>query len=150
MWDLKKELKGYQNRAYVLWRGWSRLDIAMDGAMLLSWERQGFRVPLRGSTLQFLNRDAPRQLLMGWGSHCGTEEINLLSMRMWVQSLASLSGLGISLAMNCGIGHRCHSDPSLLWLWDCHPNSTISLGISICHRCSPEKKKKGMGEEGKI
>ena len=42
-------------------------------------------------------------------------------MRMWVQSLASLSGCG------CGIG-GC--------------NSTPGLGTSICCRCSPKKKKK--------
>ena len=28
-----------------------------------------------------------------------------------------LSGLRISFAMSCGIGHRQGSDPVLLWLW---------------------------------
>ena len=40
-------------------------------------------------------------------------------MRMQVQSLASLSGLGIRHchAISCGVGHRQGSDPTLLWLW---------------------------------
>ena len=36
-------------------------------------------------------------------------------MRTWVQSLASLNGLRI--AVSCGVGHRCGSDPALLRLW---------------------------------
>ena len=40
-------------------------------------------------------------------------------MRLWVQSLASLSGLSIwhCHELWCGVGHRCNSDPMLLWLW---------------------------------
>ena len=26
-------------------------------------------------------------------------------------------GQGSSVAMSCGVGHRCSSDPRLLWLW---------------------------------
>jgi len=26
-------------------------------------------------------------------------------------------GWGSSIAMSCGVGHRCSSDPALLWLW---------------------------------
>ena len=37
-------------------------------------------------------------------------------MRLRVQSLASLSGSGIWLAVSCGIGQRCSSDPEVLWL----------------------------------
>ena len=40
---------------------------------------------------------------------------DLVSMRMWVQSLASLSGLGFGIAVSC-VGHRCGSDLALLWL----------------------------------
>ena len=70
----------------------------------------------------------------------------LLSMRMWVHSLASLSGLGIrrchelwcrlqtwlgsSVGCGCGVG-RSHS---------C--DLTLSLGTSICHRCGPKKQKR--------
>ena len=38
-------------------------------------------------------------------------------MRMQVQSLSSLSGLRICIAMSCGVGLRHSSDPTLLWLW---------------------------------
>ena len=39
-------------------------------------------------------------------------------MRMQVQSLASLSGLNdLALALTCGVGCRCGSDPTLLRLW---------------------------------
>ena len=38
-------------------------------------------------------------------------------MRTWVWSLASLSGLGSSVAMSCGIGCRRGLDLALLWLW---------------------------------
>ena len=36
---------------------------------------------------------------------------------MPVRSLASLSGLRIGVAINCGVGRRHGSDPLLLWLW---------------------------------
>ena len=29
-------------------------------------------------------------------------------------------GEGSSIAVNCGVGHRCSEDPELLWLW-CKP-----------------------------
>ena len=32
-------------------------------------------------------------------------------------TLASLSGLRISVAMSCGVGRRCGSDLAWLWLW---------------------------------
>ena len=38
-------------------------------------------------------------------------------MTMQVWSLASLSGLGMDVAVSCGVGHRCSSGPSWLWLW---------------------------------
>ena len=38
-------------------------------------------------------------------------------MRMQVQSWPHSVGYGSSIAMSCGVGHRCSSDPSLLCLW---------------------------------
>ena len=38
-------------------------------------------------------------------------------MEMWVPSLASLSGLRISIAESWGLSHRCGWDMALLWLW---------------------------------
>ena len=66
-------------------------------------------------------------------------------MRTPVQSLASIGGLR-GIALCCGIGHRCGSDPALLWLW-CRPEATApmrppSLGTSICRGCGPKKTKK--------
>ena len=29
--------------------------------------------------------------------------------------------------MNCGVGHRCGSDPTLLWLW-CRPAAIALIG----------------------
>ena len=40
-----------------------------------------------------------------------------ISMRMRVLSLALLSGLRIQHSHELGVGHRCSSDPTLLWLW---------------------------------
>ena len=45
------------------------------------------------------------------------KQIQLETMRLQVQSLASLSGLRIHVAMSCGVGRRRSSDPVLLWLW---------------------------------
>ena len=48
-------------------------------------------------------------------------------MRLQVRSLALLSGLGSGVAVTCGVGQRCGSDPTLLWLW-CRPVATASIG----------------------
>ena len=34
---------------------------------------------------------------------------------------------GSSVAMHCGIGHRCSSDPALQWLWH-RPAATAPIG----------------------
>ena len=57
------------------------------------------------------------------------KEHDIVSARMRVRSLASLSGLRIQC---CSVGHRCGSD------------STPSLGTSMCYGCDPKKKKKKM------
>ena len=44
----------------------------------------------------------------------------------WIQSLASLSGLRMSVALSCGVGCRCGLDPALLWLW-CGPAATALI-----------------------
>ena len=38
-------------------------------------------------------------------------------MKLRVQSLASLSGLRICVALSCGVGCTRGLDPELLWLW---------------------------------
>ena len=50
-----------------------------------------------------------------WFSELQTQPV---SMRMWLQSLASLSELRSRfVATNCGVSHRCITDWALLWLW---------------------------------
>ena len=83
--------------------------------------------------------------LNSWSSCCDSVVTNLLSMRMWVRSLVSLSGLRIQ--------HRCE-----LWcrwqMWlrsrvamavvqagSCSSDSNPNLGTSMCPRCSPKKQK---------
>ena len=45
--------------------------------------------------------------------------------------------------MSYGVSHRRGLDPEWLWLWPAPiaPDSTPSLGTSICHICSPKKQK---------
>ena len=44
-------------------------------------------------------------------------ELRTRLVSMQVQLLASLSGLGSSVATSCGVGHRYSLDLALLWLW---------------------------------
>ena len=48
--------------------------------------------------------------------------------------------------MSCGVGHRCSSDPALLWLWHrpaaAAPTRPLAWETSTCHRCGPKKKRK--------
>ena len=44
----------------------------------------------------------------------------LVSMKMWVGSLALVVDQGSGFAASCGAGHRCSLDPAFLWLW-CRP-----------------------------
>ena len=50
----------------------------------------------------------------------------LVSMRMQVRSLASLSELRIQCCCGCGVGHRCGLDLVLLWLW-CRPAAAVLI-----------------------
>ena len=45
------------------------------------------------------------------------KQVQLASMRMWVQSLSWLSGLRIQRCQSCGVGCTCGSDLGLLWVW---------------------------------
>ena len=45
------------------------------------------------------------------------KQIWLGTMRLQVQSLASLSGLRLQCWVGCGVGCRCGSDLALLWFW---------------------------------
>ena len=54
------------------------------------------------------------------------KQILLGTMRVWVQSLASLSGLRIQHCHSCGVGHRHCSDLALLWL-RCRPAAAAPI-----------------------
>jgi len=67
-------------------------------------------------------------------------------MRSKVQSLASLSGQGLSIAMSCGVVCRRGSDLVLLWLWRrpvaTAPDLTPSLEPPYAMNAALKKKKK--------
>ena len=45
------------------------------------------------------------------------KQIQRGTMRLWVRSLALLSGLRILCCHSCGVGCICGLDLALLWLW---------------------------------
>ena len=61
------------------------------------------------------------------GAPTVSQGVKNLTVRMQVQSLVSLSGLRIQLAVSCGVGHRSDSDLPLLWLW-CKPAALVPIG----------------------
>ena len=72
--------------------------------------------------------------------------ICLVSMRMRVQSLASLSGLGIWCCHELWFSSQMRLGSciavAVAQAGSCSSNSTPSLGTSICHQCSPKTKTK--------
>ena len=87
--------------------------MAADSALVVSFPRRGLPVPsLKLSQRCYRN---PGKEFPSWLSSLWTQ---LVSMRTRVWSLTLLSGLRIRhCPMSCGVGHRCSSDPMLLWLW---------------------------------
>ena len=67
----------------------------------------------------FLSREFKVELKFKLGSSILAQRkwIQLGTMRFWVQSLATISGLGSSVAVSCGVGGRRSWDLVLLWLW---------------------------------
>ena len=67
-------------------------------------------------------------------------------MRLWVLSMASISGLRIPSCPELWRRLQTRgSDPALLWLVyasSCSSDLIPSLGISECHRCGPKKRQK--------
>ena len=53
-------------------------------------------------------------------------QTQLASMRIWVQSLASLSRVRIQHCMSCGVARKPGSDYALLWLWH-RPEATAPI-----------------------
>ena len=53
-----------------------------------------------------------------WSSRHGSAETNLTSAHEDAGSIPGLAvGYRSGVAVSCGVGHRCGSDPALLWLW---------------------------------
>ena len=79
------------------------------------------------------------------------EQIQLVSMRMQVQCLASLSGSGVlhcrELWCRLQTWLRSHVAEAVAVAGSCSSNSIPSLGTSICRGCSPKKTKKKGGRE---
>ena len=62
-------------------------------------------------------------------SHCGSvgQELDIVSLRMCIWSLTSLSGLKVQLLLKvCGVDCRNTSDLLLLWLW-CRPEAVALI-----------------------
>ena len=89
-----------------------------------------------------LFQEAERELVM-WrilgSSHWGRSWAWLLSVRMWVQSLALLSELRIHTCheLRCRWQTRLgsHIAVAVVEAGSCSSNSTPSLGTTTCHRC---------------
>ena len=52
--------------------------------------------------------------------------VNLNSIHEDTSWIPGLTQWGFGIAKSCGIGHRCVSDPVLLWLW-CWPAATALI-----------------------
>ena len=75
------------------------------------------------------------------------------TMRLWVRSLALLSGLRIWHCCECGVSRRCGLDPALLWRW-CRPAAVAWIGplaweppcaAGVALKSKKRKKKKKTG-----
>ena len=55
---------------------------------------------------------------------------SVVSMRMWVWSLASLSGLRIQHCRKLGVGLRCGLNPEVLWLWRRPASAALILPLA--------------------
>ena len=64
-----------------------------------------------------MSNEEDQKYTKGGSSYCGSVgyKPDIVSVRMWVQSLASISGLRIQYCF--GVGCRCSSDLVWLWLW---------------------------------
>ena len=143
-------------RCHLCWLGVSLVHlittILLPNTPIPGWVRWGGPVrflnwkciirPMRSKPGSSSTKEARREFPW-WLSGLRTR---LVSMRMEVQSLASLSVLRIQRCHKRQCMSRCSLDLAWLWLW-CMPaagssNVTPSLRTSICCRCGHKKKKK--------
>ena len=118
----------------VLWL-WSR-PVAVAPTWPLAWEAPYVMVLKRKKRKE----NADLEFLL-WLSRLRTW---LVSIRMWVWSLDSLSGLTIHCC--CELWCRSHMWPgsgvTVVLAGNCSSDSTPSLGTSMCCKCSSKKKKR--------
>ena len=83
---------------------------------------------------------------------------NIVSVRMRVQTLALISGLGIRCCCSCRVNRRCSSDRALLWLW-CRPAAAAPIRLlawelpyaaAICRSYAAIKREEEKREREKI
>ena len=70
------------------------------------------------------------------------KQIQLVSIRIWVPSLASVSwgsGIALGCGVGCEIGLGSGVAVSVVLNDSCSSDSTPSLEISICYGCGPKK-----------
>ena len=66
-----------------------------------------------------MNKDAKflNKMVANWSSHRGAVVMNPTSIHEDMSSILGLAQWVNSVAVSCGVGCRCGSDPVLLWLW---------------------------------
>ena len=66
-----------------------------------------------------MNKDAKflNKMVANWSSHRGAVVMNPTSIHEDMSSILGLAQWVNSVAVSCGVGCRCGSDPVLMWLW---------------------------------
>ena len=104
---------------------------------LASWKQEGIHWRARGGR---------RKIRVGVPIVAQQKQIQLVSMRMLVQSLTPLSGLRIQHCHKLWCSSQAwlgsHVGGAVVQASSCSPSSTPSLGNSICCGCSPKMKTK--------
>ena len=101
-----------------------------------------------GNTHKYLKK--PHMEFPSWRSGW---QVPLGTMRLWVRSLALLSGLTIRRCRElcCRLQKRLgsHIAVALAWAGSCSSGWTPGLGTSICHRSGPRNVKKDQKKKKK-
>ena len=86
-----------------------------------------------------------------WSSPSGTAEMNLTDI---YEDAGLIPAPAQCFAMSCGMGQRCSSDPTLLWLW-CRPAAIAPIQplaweptytVGVAPKKQKKKKERNSGE----